>query len=396
MSGQEWGASRASLLNIYRALMRSVLDYGCIAYMSAAESNLKRLDALQAQALRICSGAFKTSPVSAIQVEMGEMPLRIRRVKLMLAYWVNLQGQYDSHPAKSLLADCWEHNEKNYASFGWIGDAKAENIGLRQLQYSPTISISSIPPWLFPLPRVDLRIQQEIKEKSEQLPIWSIVQNHFNLHYSNSVFIFTDGSKEPVTGCAGAAVYIPLNDACIKKRLSDHLSVYTMELWAILLALQWIEEKNIYNTVIASDSFSALMSIKSGRSTSRTDVIYEIFSIMYRMENKGVPTCFLWVPAHVGVEGNEQVDILAKQTPLSKAEAKTFIRSYAQSVWQEYWDDNETGRHLYNIQRQVGAGRMVGWQPREESCITRLKIDHTGLNQTLHKMGKHPTGECTL
>ena len=35
---------------------------------------------------------------------------------------------------------------------------------------------------------------------------------------------------------------------------------------------------------------------------------------MYRMENKGLPTCFLWVPAHVGVEGNEQVDILAKQT----------------------------------------------------------------------------------
>ena len=113
------------------------------------------------------------------------------------------------------------------------------------------------------------------------------------------------------------------------------------------------------------------MSIQSGRSTSRTDVIYETFSIMYRMENKGVPTCFLWVPAHVSVEGNEQVDILAKQTlrikqvdlqvPLSKAEAKTLIRTYAQSVWQEYWDDNVTGRHLYNIKRQVGAGRMVGW-----------------------------------
>ena len=122
---------------------------------------------------------------------------------------------------------------------------------------------------------------------------WSIVQNHFNLHYSDSVFIFTDGSKKPVTGCAGAAVYIPLNDACIKKRLSDHLSVYTTELWAILLALQWIEEKKMCNTVIASDSFPALMSIQSGRSTSRTDVISEIFSIMYRLENKGVPTCFL-------------------------------------------------------------------------------------------------------
>ena len=103
LAGQEWGASRSSPLNIYWALMRPVFDDGCVAFMAEAESNLKKLDVLQAQALRICSGAFKTSPVSAMQVEMGEMPLRIRRVKLMLAYWVNLQGHSDSHPVKSIF-----------------------------------------------------------------------------------------------------------------------------------------------------------------------------------------------------------------------------------------------------------------------------------------------------
>lgn len=57
--------------------MRSTMDYGCIAYMSAAECHLKKIDVDQAQALRTCSGAFRTSPVAAIQVEMGEQPLRI-------------------------------------------------------------------------------------------------------------------------------------------------------------------------------------------------------------------------------------------------------------------------------------------------------------------------------
>ncbi|KAI2646283.1 RNA-directed DNA polymerase from mobile element jockey [Labeo rohita] len=42
--------------------MKSTLDYGCSAYMSAAETNLKKLDIEQAEALRIYSGAFKTSP----------------------------------------------------------------------------------------------------------------------------------------------------------------------------------------------------------------------------------------------------------------------------------------------------------------------------------------------
>lgn len=72
--------------------MRSTSDYECIAYMSAAENNLIKLDVEQNQGLRIYSGVFRTSPDTAVQVEMGELPLRIRRAKLMLAYWVTLRG----------------------------------------------------------------------------------------------------------------------------------------------------------------------------------------------------------------------------------------------------------------------------------------------------------------
>ena len=150
----------------------------------------------------------------------------------MLAYWVNLQGHCDTHPAKSVLKDCWEHNE-SHLSFGWVGDAKAATVGLCQRQYSSAVSFSSIPPWLFPLPSVDLNIQLELKNNSKHLPVWRIVKNYFDKHFTNSVFIFTDGSKEPDKGKAGAAVFIPLSETCIKKRVSDHVSVYTTELWCI-------------------------------------------------------------------------------------------------------------------------------------------------------------------
>jgi hypothetical protein len=66
-------------------------------------------------------------------------------------------------------------------------------------------------------------------------------------------------------------------------------------------------------------------------------LINEIFFIMYRLQMKGIFTCFIWVPAHVGGKGNEQVDILAKQALKvlhvdlqvlqSKAEVKSFIRT---------------------------------------------------------------------
>lgn len=59
LAGKDWGATRTSMLNIYQVIMRASFDYGCIAYISAADSHLKKLDVEQAQALRTSSGAFK-------------------------------------------------------------------------------------------------------------------------------------------------------------------------------------------------------------------------------------------------------------------------------------------------------------------------------------------------
>ena len=93
------------------ALIRSVLDYGSIVYGSAAMSLLSKLDVIQAQALRVYSGAFKSSPVPALQVEMEEMPLSLRRKQLMANYWINLKGHNDSHPTKGVLKECWDNKK---------------------------------------------------------------------------------------------------------------------------------------------------------------------------------------------------------------------------------------------------------------------------------------------
>jgi len=53
----------------------------------------------------------------------------------------------------------------------------------------------------------------------------------------------------------------------------------------------------ISRAVVASDSQAALLSIKTGKSCRLDRVCVQ----------------FVWVPAHVGVDGNEDVDILAIQ-----------------------------------------------------------------------------------
>ena len=42
VSGLCWGADTQSMLNIYKALIRSIIDYGCIVYSSACKTSLMK------------------------------------------------------------------------------------------------------------------------------------------------------------------------------------------------------------------------------------------------------------------------------------------------------------------------------------------------------------------
>ena len=60
----DWGADSIVLIRLYRALVRSKLDYGSIVYGSARKSYIGMLDTVHHQGIRLSLGAFKTSQVS--------------------------------------------------------------------------------------------------------------------------------------------------------------------------------------------------------------------------------------------------------------------------------------------------------------------------------------------
>lgn len=63
-----------------------------MAYGSAEKLVLAQMGAIQAQAFIVCLGEIKTSSVCALQVEAGEMPVRLRRRQLLVYCWINLRG----------------------------------------------------------------------------------------------------------------------------------------------------------------------------------------------------------------------------------------------------------------------------------------------------------------
>ena len=71
-----------TLLMLYRAIVRSKLDYGCIVYGTASNTNLQQLDSVHNSRLRLALGAFCTSTISSLYTEANEPPLGERRLKL--------------------------------------------------------------------------------------------------------------------------------------------------------------------------------------------------------------------------------------------------------------------------------------------------------------------------
>ena len=102
VANTKWGADRDSLLQLYRALIRSKLDYGCVVYGSARPSYLESLEPVANKALRLCLGAFRTSPIDSLQVEANEPSLTLRREQLSLQYATKLQAN-PKNPAHSAV-----------------------------------------------------------------------------------------------------------------------------------------------------------------------------------------------------------------------------------------------------------------------------------------------------
>ena len=91
LSHTTWGSDRTSLIRIYRSVIRSKLDYGSMIYHSAKDNILKKLDPIHNTAIRICTGAYRSSPVDSLYAESGEPPLQIRRQQLLLQYYARSQ-----------------------------------------------------------------------------------------------------------------------------------------------------------------------------------------------------------------------------------------------------------------------------------------------------------------
>ena len=241
LSISDWGGDRTVLLNLYRSLIRSKLDYGSIVYGSARKSYLKSLDTIHHQGLRLALGAFRTSPVKSLYAESNEPSLYIRREKLSLQYVTKLAANPRNSACDCVFNPKYErfYNNKPTAikPLGLRIQSLLEeaNINIKNVQH---FSFPSKEPWTLNPPKIILDLHKNKTEVESH-----IFKNEFleiKSNYKHYLSIYTDGSKQDEK--VACSVISPNFTDSI--RLPDNSSIFTAEAKAIDIALYHIRDQS--------------------------------------------------------------------------------------------------------------------------------------------------------
>ena len=102
LTGSTWGANEKTLKTVYQGSVRPHLEYGATAWSTAARTNLHSIDKVQNQALRIITGAMKSTPITAMEEVTGIQPLKTRRDMKILIQAEKFKCQ-QGHPMKERM-----------------------------------------------------------------------------------------------------------------------------------------------------------------------------------------------------------------------------------------------------------------------------------------------------
>ncbi|XP_037303082.1 uncharacterized protein LOC119193537 [Manduca sexta] len=223
------------------------------------------------------------------------------------------------------------------------------------------------------------------------------------LHPGVTTRIYTDGSKQDGRVGAALVIYSPNNDTKVKKyKLHDTCSVYQAELLAIAEACSWIDQHHIPDTTIFTDSMSATQEISNPNSTNPFVVhIHKMYRQAIKHSRK---ITFVWVKAHVGIDGNEAADVAAKAAAHSHAAYKhtqfpiSLIRYMAKQNSRLESDTTyatgEKGQYTRNLLPNTDAINKLRAAIEIDFPWTQVLTGHGYCRQYLHRFKISDTDKC--
>ena len=208
LSSTQWGGDRKTLLLLYKSLIRSVLEYNSFIFTHIAATNQKRIETIQNSALRIVTGAFRTTLTNSLFTEVNVHSLAMRSHKALFKYYFKTKSE-QNHPA----GGCFDVTPLDQR-LGAHGRTPPAGVKISRLSAHYSLDLSNIPiaakpppapSWTYTIPTIDF-LFDDLKSRISLFEIQALF-HEYKAKHEDSVFFYTDGSKS--ADAVGAAFWGP-------------------------------------------------------------------------------------------------------------------------------------------------------------------------------------------
>jgi len=177
----------------------------------------------------------------------------------------------------------------------------------------PPISFSVEYGVLLFLPEVDIIEGSKINRKGRKANVE--FQEIFSKELQSNMCVYTDGSRIENSPFAGLAFVSHDGSVSYGFRTVGFVSSFCVEAMAILAAIDFGRNQGWEKLVIFSDSQSVLSAVGAPYDYCKSSyLILRIKEAIYRLkEERRMDVKLVWIPSHVGIQGNESADRLARE-----------------------------------------------------------------------------------
>ena len=375
LGNTERGLSQSALRQLYQSYITTVADFGVEVWWNQQKTHSQPLQRLQNEAMRKIAGALKTTPIAALEAELGLPPADLRLDRIQRAYATRLFTLPENHPVLELCPDTFPKTRDNERESGVPGkftpwyEIKPSKPRYKSrltqiLSYTNTIHqpqsiIEEIDVTADASSDTSNNIDIQIHPGNKDATAQQHHDKHFFTHANAThLCIYTDGSL--LDGRTGAGIHASVADETIHELsyyLETEAEVFDVELYGIMKATEIatkLSADEIYTDIwIFCDNQSAVRRMKDKRPLPGQEYVLKTHRNAEILNSRGIKTHIHWVPGQVSVRGNERAETLAKEgtkgkrLPCDATTSITYlkrkIKEEQMTTWNARWPTTKRG-----------------------------------------------------